>query len=121
MFISHYVDNLFESNPMRQIGNRSEEINHLVNSFWRAVGDHVDSQTSQESVAEAFEALAKHIQKTQKINLKRAFYQAKRHIKYTVNQNGQVFENRKTLRNASPKIFHMGNYIAHYAEIKNLP
>ena len=54
---------------MKSIANRSSDINDLVDNFWRAVGNHVDSATPRDEAVEAFEALAQHIRKAQKINL----------------------------------------------------
>ena len=53
---------------MKSIANRSSDINDLDDNFWRAVGNHVDSATPRDEAVEAFEALAQHIRKAQKIN-----------------------------------------------------
>lgn len=102
---------------MLDIAKRSEEINRLVNSFWRAVSLHVDSQTERSQAVEQFKTLVSYIRDNDDVGIKTAFTKARRHIRYSVNESEQVFQNRYSL---PPKIFHMGQAIAHYTEVKNL-
>ena len=76
---------------MKDISSRSKEMNSLINDFWAAVSNHVDRRDPRDEAVTRFEKFTDHIQSAENISLKKVYASARRHIKYSVNDSGQVF------------------------------